>query len=123
MAIDYAFFVLLERCEKSCYFGAPKNRKIGPRCGQEAVGSPRGLTGHRISIAVGNIPAPGLGRLGAMQICCHAELGVEYIFFLNFDVSIVVKFGDIILSVCLCGFVVDLACSKIGFKQLNAIVL
>ena len=32
----------------------------------------------KISVAVGNIPAPGLGKLGAMQIRCYAETSVEY---------------------------------------------
>ena len=45
---------------------------------QHAPAEPRNRGPERISIAVGNIPAPGLGKLGAVQICCHAEISVKY---------------------------------------------
>ena len=53
-----------------------ENQEPGP---QHAPADRGGTPGpERISIAVGNIPAPGLGKLGAVQICCHAEISVKY---------------------------------------------
>ena len=79
------FLLFWSGAKKSCFVGtsleAPKIRKVGPRCGQGASRRERVMKeGERgmISIAVGNIPAPGLGKLGAVQICCHAEISVKY---------------------------------------------
>ena len=70
--------------------GALEKRTL--RHGTQHAPADRGGTPgpERISIAVGNIPAPGLGRVGAMQRCYHAEVGVN-IFVLNPDVSILMK--------------------------------
>ena len=81
MAIDYVIFALLERCQKIMFFwyfvGGSKNQKSWPKMRPRGLPAVKGDERGMISVAVGNIPAPGLGKLGAMLIWFHAEMSVK----------------------------------------------
>ena len=81
MAIDYVIFALLERCQKIMFFwylaGGSKKQKSWPKMRQRGSSAVTSDERGMISVAVGNIPAPGLGKLGARLIWFHAELNVK----------------------------------------------